>query len=362
MGERSSIADMLYGSYIRYDRMYEMTKFAFYGKTDSESVNIFIDCYSMLRSLYKRGLNFQVEDSCVIASCLINLAIHIRAYFETRHHVSSKVYLIYGGARPLEAVVNFPYYNAKNILMEDSNFYLQELIADNLNVMKVLCPYLFDIFFIEDNGSEFMTIASNVIDMNQKSGNKDPNIIYSKDDMCYQLVAFKPYTFLYRPKKRLNMDNSWVVTKTTLYDAYRQGELELTTQLGTSLSVELFSMYLAIAGIRSRNLPSIKNANSAIKILESAVASNIIPNGYNHTIFYSNPNPFEIIFGETKVDPALLTNRYAAIDLKYQSMLYASSPKFILACSEIINLYDPDEVKNINNVYFQRYPLDLNRV
>lgn len=62
MGERSSIADMLYGSYIRYDRMYEMTKFAFYGKTDSESVNVFIDCYSMLRSLYKRGLNFQVED------------------------------------------------------------------------------------------------------------------------------------------------------------------------------------------------------------------------------------------------------------------------------------------------------------
>ena len=43
-----NIADILYGSYIKYDRMYEMTKYAFYGKTDSNDVNIYIDAYSIL--------------------------------------------------------------------------------------------------------------------------------------------------------------------------------------------------------------------------------------------------------------------------------------------------------------------------
>ena len=41
-----NVADILYGSYIKYDRLFEMTKFAFYGKTDSNDVNIFIDVYS----------------------------------------------------------------------------------------------------------------------------------------------------------------------------------------------------------------------------------------------------------------------------------------------------------------------------
>ena len=45
-------ADILYGSFIRYDRLFEMTKFAFYGKTDSNEVNIFIDVYSLLKGLY----------------------------------------------------------------------------------------------------------------------------------------------------------------------------------------------------------------------------------------------------------------------------------------------------------------------
>ena len=101
------ISDILYGSFIRYDRMYEMTKFAFYGKTDSNNVNIYIDAYSILKNLYSKGPSLRIKDSYVIASCLINLSIHIRAYFESRHGVNSKVYIVYGGARPLEAITNW---------------------------------------------------------------------------------------------------------------------------------------------------------------------------------------------------------------------------------------------------------------
>ena len=355
-------ADIIYGSYIRYDRLYEMTKFAFYGKNDSNDVNIFIDVYSIVRSIYKRGSNIKVNDSCAIASCIINLAIHLRAYFDTRHHVNSKIYIIYGGARPKQAFVNYYQYNAKNILMEDSNYYMQQLILDNMNVVNILCPYLYDIFCIIDTENEFSVITSYLID-NQNDYNRHPNIIYSKDQLAYQLVAFKPYNFLYRPKKKATNDVSWVVTKSTLYNAYRYGELEISKQFDTILDTRMFSIYQAISGVRTRNMNALKNANSAIKLLEDAVAKNIFSNGYNaNSILFLQPNPIEKLFEGSDISPYEVIDRFASIDLQYQTALYANSPKCKELGLSIINLYNPQEVRNINDKYFQKYPLDLNRV
>ena len=353
-------ADLLFGSFIRYDRMYEMTKFAFYGKTDSNEVNIYIDIYSILKTLYSRGPALQIKDSYVIASCIINLAIHLRAYFETRHNVTSKVYIIYGGARPKEAFVNYYKYNEKNILAEDSDFIIKSLIIDNLDVVKLLCPYLYDIFCIVDMENEFSTIASAIIDGQPK---EIPNIVYSKEPLAYQLVAFKPKTFLYRPKKRLNEDLSWVVTKSNLYNSYRYGELKLKQEVDIPLDIKLISIYQSLSGLRSRSMNSLKNANVSLKMLSKAVESNTFPNGYNsNSIFYFKPNPFELLCEQNGLNAAELTNRFAAIDLPYQSMVYKTRPSFTEANIGIINLYDPQSVRNINDKYFTKYPLDLNRV
>ena len=351
------VADILYGSYIKYDRLYEMTKYAFYGKSDSDDVNIFIDVYSILKNLYSRGPSIQIRDSYAIASCIINLAIHLRAYFETRHNVRSKIYIIYGGARPKEAIVNYYRYNEKNILAEDSDSMMKNLIYDNLEVLKILCPYLYDIFCVVDTENEFTTIASVLI-----GKSSTPNIIYSKEPLAYQLVAFKPMTFLYRPKKKINQDASWVVTKSNLYNAYRHGELKLTKQIDINLHPQMISIYLAISGLRSRSMNSIKSANSTIKLLSEAIQSNKFSNGYNsNPIFYTTPNPFEKMFEDERI-AAELTNRFAAIDLPYQTILLLNSPKSVDINSGIINLYDPQTVRDINDKYFQMYPLDLNRV
>lgn len=361
MGEyHPSAADILYGSFIRYDRLYEMTKFAFYGEIKCNSVNIYIDVYSIIRSLYTRGSNLQIDDSCSIASCIINLAIHLRSYFETRHKVASKVYIVYGGAKPSESFANYYKYNEKNIIMEDSNPYLKNMILDNMELVKILVPYLYDIFYIEDLANEFSIIVSTLID---NVDDPNPNVIYSKEPLSYQLVAFKNRTCMYRPRKKLSMDASWVVTKSTLYDAYRYGELNIETRLDTTLDIRMFSIYQAIAGVRTRSMNSIKNGNATIKLLENAVASNIFSNGISApAVFYAQVNPFEIMFKDTKISPALVTNRLAAIDLNFQTMLYKTTAIAKSLTGGIINLYNPHEVRAINDKYFQKYPLDLNRV
>ena len=356
-----SIADILYGSYIRYDRMFEMTKFAFYGKTDSNSVNIFIDLYSIYKSIYTRGTNITINDSYAIASCSINLAIHLRSYFETRHGVGSKIYLIYGGARPGHIMyVEYPGYNSKNILMEDSNPYIKQLIADNLEVISIITPYLFDIFSIIDFENEFSVIASSIIN----KGDHAPNIVYTKDPLAYQLVAFKPRTFIYRPKKQNNMDTSWVVTKSTLYNAYRYAELGLTKQFDTVLHHQMFSIYQVLSGVKSRSIQSIKNGNATIKLLEKAIVENMFPNGYNasFSMLNSDMSPLNKLACDINIPVVELIQRFRSIDLAYQTTIYEASANYIKASEGLINLYNPQEVRNINDRYFTSYPLDLNRV
>lgn len=358
----ANAADIIYGNYIRYDRLFAMTKFAFYGKTDSTTVNIFIDAYSILRSLFKYNSKMMIVDSYSIASCLINLAIHLRAYFDTRHRTYARVFIVYGGAR----INAYPpqvsqIYNFKNIQQEDSDDYLRDLIRDNLEVIKILCPYLYDIYAVVDYVNEFNPIASSLIDMDNPE-NKTPNIIYSKDPLSYQLVAYKPRTFLYRPKRKMNDDISWVVTKSGLYDNYRYGELGLQKQFPTTLDYGMFNLYQAISGVKSRAVKSIKNGNQTVKFLEKAVAENVFANGYNFTNVL-NPMPSVIdFFARENVDYSIVTANFYAIDLQHRTSVYKYTPDYLGISSSLINLYNPQEVRNINDKYFQKYPLDLNRV
>lgn len=360
------IADILYGSYIRYERMYEMTKYAFYGQTDSNMVNVYIDAYSIIRGIFKRGSAIRVDDSFVIASCLINLAIHLRAYFETRHRVSSKIYIIYGGARPKEALNLFPGYNEKNILMEDSNAFLKNLVKDNLEITQLLCQYLYDIFCIVNYENEFNVMASYIMNLNydeNKSNITTPSVVYSKDQMSYQLVAFKPYTFLYRPMKSMSQDNSWVVTKSTLFAAYRNGELRLAKERPTQLDVKMLSLFQAISGLRTRSFGSILNANQTLNLLEKAVSENVLANGYNaNSILYMPGTLDNLISFYPSLNPALIKSRFAALDLFYQETMRSIQLECMNINKNLINLYNPQEIRNLNDKYFCKYPLDLNRV
>jgi hypothetical protein len=55
------------------------------------------------------------------------------------------------------------------------------------------------------------------------------------------------------------------------------------------------------------------------------------------------------------------TNRYKCIDLNFQIKMYDTMPES-KDTSYIINLEDPDKVKYVNNNYFIKNPIDLQRL
>ena len=97
---RTSPSNILYGEYIKYDRMYEMSMHAFNGHDIIKEVEVYVDLYSILRKLYIFGDNkLDLNDQYEIAASIINLGIHIRGFFN-RFGIASKIYLIYGEAKP----------------------------------------------------------------------------------------------------------------------------------------------------------------------------------------------------------------------------------------------------------------------
>ena len=99
----SSIESILYGNYIKYDKMSELVESNFKGST-STTVNIFIDIYSMFRNVHMSD-SLNSNNQLILSSSIINLCAHIRHFFRSRYKVESNIYIVHSD--------NIPEYNKK---------------------------------------------------------------------------------------------------------------------------------------------------------------------------------------------------------------------------------------------------------
>ena len=71
---RTSPSNILYGEYIKYDRMYEMSMHAFNGHDIIKEVEVYVDLYSILRKLYIFGdnkLDLNDQDEIIIGHTVL---------------------------------------------------------------------------------------------------------------------------------------------------------------------------------------------------------------------------------------------------------------------------------------------------
>jgi hypothetical protein len=348
------IEQLINMNYIKYDRLVSMVSEAFVGST-ADTVDIFIDMYSLIKPLYSNN-NYSINDYSAVTSCLVNMCAHYRAFFK-RYRVSTRFFIIFS-KNCSEINKKFCYgYNAKNENMMNSNKLVTDMIEQNVELLDILCPYLPDIFFIQSSFETAVVMTELII----KHGNiNTPSIIITKDSYNYQLVNTNVSEIvIFRPKKYNGQDISYIVNQQNLYQIYIMENCNQNEDVTCYfLSPELLSVLMSINKVSSRNIKSIYNIKKSILILQKSIKDNLILNGYNSDIRYLWECLYQYL---PELNYSTFETRFKAIDIKFQYTIYMNS----IECSYInlLNLYDPEAVKGINNKYFRTTnPLDLDRL
>lgn len=354
MNNSSVIGDhVLMTNFVRYDRLTELINAEFYN-SGYEEINLFIDMYSMVKSIY--GFHpSQFIDRFSIASCVINACAHYRNFFWTRYKVTCKIWIVFSRMEQsiMEARAFYPDYG--NVFTMESNPEMDKVINDNIQVLEALCPYIPDVMFIHSEyepGLVFGKIAST-------HGLGRPNIIISKDIWNLQVVTNSINTYMIRPIKRNGEDLSIIInSKNALsyYEDIRKMKKDSITIDPTTVGSGYLSFIMASTRFPERGMKSLHSLSSIIKYL--AIAINKLYISVDQLVFDVQGlcNDLNTV-NKSKLKDFEIGLRMDAIGYNRCLYRYVMSPKSDNV--EIVNLHDPDSIKRINETYFKNVPLDL---
>lgn len=356
--------NLLLKNYPQYEQLRQEMLKLFFRKAIQEKG--FVDCYinlnSYLSSLYDRN-DYEYDEPNSIAASIINFAAHIREFFASRFSVRTRFFFVFGNTRPDSAVQFIPEYDAHKAMDRATKMNIWSIICENLNTLSVVCPYLPEIYYIENQTVEPAVLIRSLIKEQSVKGAKHARLVFSKDLYDFQLVSTVPNTHLVRVKKTMNGDMTYTVS---FFDFYKKlsATLGLKNQIGAGVSPELYSIYLTLSGCKSRGVAGLINNPRANTLVSGSVANSIILNGYNPT-FSVDPHSFKPFVDCIKCEQDedlynQLYKRFCGLDLIYQCNLFRLDPLYNILEKNIVDLFDAEGVKIMNNTYFKKYPLDLN--
>lgn len=359
--------NILYGYFIKYNKLMELTLQEFKDSQNASAtkVNIYIDLYDMLYSLYTSKVD--IRDVFSISSTIINLVAHLRGYYKRTHAVETKIYLVYGATNSsTQNKLIFGGYNRKGIEIISNNPNINKSISEVFNHLEILCKYIEEVYFIRVNEFDTATIIFDRILKEESNNPNIPNIVITKSLYSYQIPAYTMNTRIFRPYKSKGIDNSYIVNKSNciykyFFDRSRTGQL--TMELDTiikKLNPEIINLLMTLAGIRTRGVKPILNITSSLRELEKMIDNHLIINGYNSIIDY----PIDVY----RMNPVMLTNkveimtRFKGLDLRIQHMMFTQSVYFQTIQQSIIDLVDNEGFKYIAGKYYKDNPIDINNL
>lgn len=343
---------ILYSYYIKYDKMLKMVEENMQN-VNTNKLDIYIDVYDMLRPIYTQ--NVYTDKQFIIVSSIVNLAAHMRGYFYSRHNVATRIYLVYGEDNTMNHKQFYPSFgNDKfkdNINFDKNN----SIVHDQLKMAKILVAYINGVYLVERNTNFAMFVYDNIV-----KSNPTPAVILSKSKYAYQLPALLPNVFLFRPKKNANDgDVSYCINHSNaLVNYFSSATKQDTIKNLCLINPELLSCVIALTGMPQYNLKTICTVSVASKMILEAIDNHRINNCYNSDIdFVYNAIPNLSKY----MDNVSFKYRFNAVDLVFQHRIYNSSAE-ARDITWLLDLYDPNTVKYINNTYFIDNPLDLNNL
>lgn len=353
----ASIEDQIRGSYVKYDRLAQITYETYGGSSIAQAteLNIYIDLYSILHSIFSESGQTLVNNYTDITSTVINMVGHYREFFK-RMQVKTKFFLIFSYNT---CDINRKFVAEYNeVFREKSEIKKYRKIADdNFNLMNILCPYLPDVFFIKSiRNYEVGVIMSHLID---KYGQGIPNLIISRDIYPIQLCAMHPYTSYLRPVKNKDGDQSVMISinekPSFRYDFWKfvADFRKIGINSLDNISPLNFSLAMALNKFPERNIKDhICMIQTAIKLVWNMIQDNevkILPSQ-----LYSNEYMVQ------NIPVSKVESRMNALDIGFMRSYYDNDPES--KSIKLDNLRDDGAVNSINAKFFRENPINLSLI
>ena len=347
--DKTPIEYVLYGQFIKYNALKNLVGLEF-ANSDADEVNIFIDLNQMLLPAFRY---LKIQDYNVISSAIINYCAHMRSYFRTRHRVESNIILVYTRNMSVNNTKFCSEYNSQYRLRMQSNEKIMEAVDYNIDILKVLCPYLPDIYLKLGTVEPSVIIHDLVLN---EFNNGNPNVVISASQYAYQLPAFTPNTVVFRKKFTNKEDTSYSYNLINSINAYIYETKN--TVVNEVLNTKAISLVMVLSGLPKRNIKSLFDINKTLKIIQTIPDSCLgdIDAMYGYIKSYLDTTK-----SKANLDYNEFSCRFKAIDLQYQYSMYGYLPES-KEQSYLQRFSDPQTVRDINDRYFSTVPLDLERL
>lgn len=329
---------ILLSYYIRYE---VLNKLVYVDFTEDKrkffnTVHVFIDVSEMVQNVLAVDKELYRNGS-MLTSAIINIAAHYRGYFRSRHNCHTKIWLIHSETSQYDNV-------------KDSRSI--EYINQQLEMVKILCAYINDVYYIRTNELFYVAAYS----MMRYTRICVPTYVVAKNKLAYQLVCFNNNTAILRPKKYMGEDRSYRVQYDNVYDeCFNTIDSIQTKERLRSLNPMLLSLVLCISSAVNYTKAAVRTITT-VKAIQSAIAENKILDGYNSDLQRVYSALSGILAGKMSVGEFIA--KFQSFDLMYLYSQYINKPSSLDETWNI-NYHDPLTVKNINDKYFVEYPLDI---
>ena len=348
------IEQIINSYYIRYNRLVPIINEAFVG-SNATKLHLYIDLYSVLKPLYNQ--EYDIKDYSTVTSCLINMCAHYREFFKKAYQTDTVIYLVYSKNNCIVNKQFYKDYNVKNEFKFNSNKLIQDMIQFNVNLLNIICPYLPDIHFVQGT-FESGVLIYDLICRAESMGVHDPHVIITKDAYNYQLVAMNDNIIILRPKKSNQVDESFYISRLNLLHYYLQSrECKTGYEYTGRLMPGLLSLIMTLSSVKERNIKTLSNISTALKLVDKAIVEYKLMNGYN-----SDPMIIWNGIDNTKlnISDKSFEFRFKAIDIQSQHSIFMTTPE--CKSIQLLNLDDPQAINQINNQYFINNPIDVLRL
>lgn len=349
---------ILISHFVRYERLAELINTEFYN-SGHEEINVFIDAYSMIKSVYKLEPS-QFIDKFSIASCIINACAHYRNFFWTRYRVTCKIWIVFSRMEQSIKEARMFYAGYGNIFSMESNPSMDKMIEDNMNILNSLCPYIPDVQFIYSKYEPGLVFGKIAMVVGAKASKIKPSFIISKDIWNLQVVGNVNNVYMIRPIKKNGEDLSLLISYKNLIDYYiklRKMSITKDTCNYNIINGSFISFIMAASTFPERNMKSLHNLSTIIKYIIKYMRNLSDIRDIN---IYDITNLCKDLNNENrnaKLNEFEINLRYEATGFNPCIFRYMMSP--LIDNTDIINLHDPDSVKRLNETVFAKVPLDL---